>query len=204
MNTTRYVLGVLLIVGLPPAIVFWLLIHPLADLWRRVGPAVTYVLVGLVSLGTGVVVYRFRGPVMGTDLGTNGVLIFSGVLLYLVSAWISVLTRRDLALRTFVGMPEILGDDSPGTLLRNGMYGRVRHPRYLSVILGTVGFAMFVNYLGPYLMVLGSIFALIFLINAEDRELSQRFGSEYDRYRSRVPGLIPRFRRPSEGARDRS
>ena len=73
------------------------------------------------------------------------------------------------------------------------MYGVVRHPRYLSVIVGTAGFAMFVNYVGGYLVVLGSIPALYLVVIVEERELSLRFGDAYQRYRSRVPAFFPRF-----------
>ena len=42
MDTTRYVIGVLLIVGVPPAVIFWLLIHPFVGFWRRVGRRALY------------------------------------------------------------------------------------------------------------------------------------------------------------------
>lgn len=203
MNTTRYVLGVLLIVGLPPAVAFWLLVHPLAEFWRKLGPVATYAAVGSASVALGGVAYRFRGILMGVDLGTNWLLIVLGILLYVLSAWISVLTRRQLDLRTFVGLPEILGHSAPDVLLQDGIYGRVRHPRYLSVIVGTVGFALFINFSGPYLMVLASVLALLVVVGTEERELARRFGAEYDRYRARVPGLIPRFSRSSDDPQDR-
>ena len=35
MDTTRYYLGILLVISVPPAILFWLLIHPFAGFWRN-------------------------------------------------------------------------------------------------------------------------------------------------------------------------
>jgi len=37
MDTFRYVLAVMLVISLPPAIAYWFVIHPFAALWRRVG-----------------------------------------------------------------------------------------------------------------------------------------------------------------------
>ena len=193
MDATRYFLGVLLIIGLPPAVLFWLLIHPLAGWWRRMRPWVTYAVVGTASFAPAGALYRFRGGLMGADLGTNWALITPGLLLYALSAWLSIVTRRQLSFRVFVGLPEISADHSRGVLLQEGIYGVVRHPRYLSVIIGTAGFAMFVNFSGPYLMVLGSLLALLLVVILEERELSRRFGADYEGYRSRVPALIPRF-----------
>jgi protein-S-isoprenylcysteine O-methyltransferase Ste14 len=193
MDTTRYVLGVMLAVGVPPAVVFWMIIHPLAAYWQRMGTRGTYLVVTPVCVALGVAVYLFRDPILGPDLGTNRALIIPGVILYLVSAWISIQTKRKLPVRTFAGVPEIAKDHSEGTLLQDGVYGVIRHPRYLSVIIGTAGFAMFVNYLGTYLIVLATVPALYLVVIMEERELAQRFGAEYEKYRSRVPAIFPRI-----------
>ena len=193
MDTARYVLGVMLIVGLPPAILFWLLIHPFVGFWRRIRPGVAYSALALICALPGVLIFNLRDGLLGADLGTSWGLFAFGAALYSLSAWISVLTRRELSLRAFAGVPEISGSGAGGALLQEGVYGVVRHPRYLSVIIGTAGFAMFVNYVGGYLMVLGSIPALFLVIFFEERELAARFGPAYHAYRSRVPAMVPRF-----------
>jgi protein-S-isoprenylcysteine O-methyltransferase Ste14 len=120
------------------------------------------------------------------------------MVLYGVSAWISVLTRRELSLRTFVGVPELSGETADDVLLREGVYSVVRHPRYLSVIIGISGFAMVVDYLGAYLVVLGTIPALFLVTLLEERELESRFGEDYLEYRSQVPAILPKiWKRPA-------
>jgi protein-S-isoprenylcysteine O-methyltransferase Ste14 len=193
MDSVRHVLGVILIIGVPPAVLFWLIIHPVAGFWRRMGAGITYVLVGGVCTGVAVGLFFFREAVLGTDLGTNTPLITLGILLYGVSAWLSILTKRQLSVRTFSGMPEVSGESSEGGLLQEGVYGTIRHPRYVSVIIGTAGFAMVVNHVGAYLMVLGSIPALLLVVFFEERELVDRFGAAYEEYRTRVPAFFPRF-----------
>lgn len=195
MDTARFVLGVMLIVGIPPAILFWLLIHPMVGFWRKMGPGVAYTMVGTICGAVGYLIYHFRLEILGADLGTNWLLIFLGVIPYAGSVWISVLTKRHLKTRIFAGLQELSEPESGGALLQEGVYGVVRHPRYLSVIIGTAGFAMVVNFVGGYLMVLGSIPALFLVILVEERELSNRFGDTYQNYRSRVPALFPRISR---------
>jgi protein-S-isoprenylcysteine O-methyltransferase Ste14 len=192
MDKTRYVIGVLLIVGLPPAVVYWLLIHPFVNFWRRVGTKGAIALVGTLCVLLGVFLFHERVWILGRDLGTNWVLISLGAFLYVVSAWLSVVTKRHLSVRTFSGIPELSGDGSEGTLLKEGIYSVVRHPRYLSVIIGVAGFATVINFVGAYLMVLGTVPALFLVAVLEERELKARFGSEYEDYRSSVPAIFPR------------
>jgi protein-S-isoprenylcysteine O-methyltransferase Ste14 len=187
------ILGVLLVVSLPPAVLFWLLIHPFARFWRGIGPRRTYMTSGALFVLLGTALFRLRTTIMGPDLGTNWALFFVGCILYLISARISVLTRRQLDNRTFAGVPEISPDESKGVLLQEGIYNVVRHPRYLAVVIGIAGFTMVVNYLGLYLLYLGSMAALLLVVIFEERELEDRFGKEYTEYRSRVPALLPRL-----------
>lgn len=192
MNKARYILGVIFVLSVPPAVLFWFFIHPFVRFWRRIGPWTTYLTVVSISMAAALLLYRFRAGLAGRDLGTNGLLIAAGCALYILSAWLSLRIRRQLDSRTFVGLPEVSGRGEGGTLIQTGIYGVVRHPRYLAVIVGTAGFAMVVNYLGVYLVWLGSVLGLLWLIPLEERELADRFGSAYEEYRSRVPALIPR------------
>lgn len=193
MDAARYVVGVLLVVGVPPAIVFWLLIHPLAGWWRRVGSMITYLVVAGSCTALGWGAFVLRDAILGKDLGTNWSLLPVAAILYLVSAWLSFLAKRHLKMKIFVGLPEIAGDGREGLLLQDGIYGVIRHPRYVAVILGTTGVALFVNYVGGYLVVLGAAPALYLVGALEEQELVQRFGDGYRAYRSRVPAVFPRI-----------
>lgn len=200
MDKTRMILGVLLVVSLPPAVLFWLLIHPFARFWRRLGPRPTYLISGVLFSLLILALYLSRATLMGPDLGTNWSFFFVGCILYFISAWISIVTRRQLDNRTFAGLPEISPEESKGVLLQEGIYSVIRHPRYVSVIIGIAGFAMVVNYFGLYLVYLGSILTLLLVVVFEERELANRFGAEYEEYRSRVPAFIPKFPTKAKGS----
>ncbi len=195
MDTARRVLGILLVVGMPPAIAFWLVVHPFARWWRQLDVRVTYALLIAFMTGLGVLLFAVRESLLGRDLGTNWLLIGIGAVLYLMSVAVSLLCRKQLSLKIFAGVPEVSRADFPGQLLQEGIYGVIRHPRYLSVILGTIGLALIVDYLGAYIVVVVSLIGLWPLIILEERELASRFGPAYTAYRSRLPALMPRFRR---------
>jgi protein-S-isoprenylcysteine O-methyltransferase Ste14 len=92
------------------------------------------------------------------------------------------------------GLPELAPDRYPGKLLTDGIYARMRHPRYAQIVVALFGWALLSNYIASYVVVLVVIAAIALVIPLEERELAHRFGEEYEAYRRRVPALIPRWR----------
>jgi protein-S-isoprenylcysteine O-methyltransferase Ste14 len=72
-----------------------------------------------------------------------------------------------------------------------GVYGVIRHPSYLGLIISTVGWALaFRSGLG-LLLAASLVLPLLARIRAEERLLRGQFGDEYDAYRRRTWRLIP-------------
>ena len=83
-------------------------------------------------------------------------------------------------------------------LVTGGLYGRVRHPQYLMLIIGGAGFLLLwprFFILVTYLMMLGLYYMLA---RHEEETIRKRYGSETDAYLARVAMFNP-FRRPREG-----
>jgi protein-S-isoprenylcysteine O-methyltransferase Ste14 len=80
----------------------------------------------------------------------------------------------------------------PGhTLVTSGMYGIIRHPSYLGLLLNLLGWVLvFRSWVGALLTVV-TVVPLLARINAEERLLRSQFGEEYDAYRARTSRLIP-------------
>ena len=187
-------MAALIVATLPPAGIFWLFIHPFAGFWRRRGPAVTYTVVGAASLSLVGLAWVNRQLLLGTDLGARPLLIASGIGLYIISIRLEVACRKYLNFKVLAGLPEVAPDRLESRLLDEGIYARVRHPRYLAVVLGVLGWALVSGYTGAIGVSLGMIPLLYLVTIFEERELVERFGDEYRRYRERVPRLIPRLR----------
>ena len=80
----------------------------------------------------------------------------------------------------------------PGhTLVTTGMYGVIRHPSYLGLLVNSLGWAFaFRSGVGVLLMLL-TIPPLVARIRSEEALLHTQFGAEYDAYRARTSRLIP-------------
>ncbi len=80
-----------------------------------------------------------------------------------------------------------------GRLATTGPYAYVRHPQYAGFILVMLGFL----FQWPTLLTLAMFPVLVWmyvrLARAEEREALEAFGSEYETYRMRVPGFVPRL-----------
>jgi len=77
------------------------------------------------------------------------------------------------------------------TLVTGGVYGVIRHPSYLGLIVNSLGWALAFRSMVGVLLTALTIPPLIARIHAEERLLRTQFGNEYDAYRSRTSGLIP-------------
>ena len=160
------------------------------------GPARTYLIVLPVVTAFGALLFRVRGRLLGADLGLRWGLIAVAAVLYGVSTWIAFQHWRHLSIATMIGIPELSpADQRKGRLLKDGIYRVVRHPRYLSAGLAVIAVALFVDYVGLYVLIL-LLFPLGYLMLVfEERDLIDRFGEEYRQYQREVPRILPRWPR---------
>ena len=76
-------------------------------------------------------------------------------------------------------------------LVTSGVYGVIRHPSYLGLLISSLGWGLaFRSWIGVLLAAL-LVPPLLARINAEERLLRSQFGDEYDAYRARTSRLIP-------------
>jgi len=194
VENVRYIMGVLLVISLPPAILYWFIVHPFVGFWRRVGARWTFILLAIFLVGSMVALYPLRDSLLGRDFGTNLPLILTALPLLVASGVISRKRRKHLSFRTLAGVPEVAPEGQGPGLLQEGIYGRIRHPRYVEFTLGCAGWALFCNYAGLYISVTVTIALLFVIVLIEEKELRQRFGQAYVDYSARVPRFVPRSR----------
>src|SRR5678815_699334 len=193
IDRIRYFFGIGILIVLPPGLLFWFVIHPWARWWRRCGPLRAYLVVVPVSAAFGALLFRFREPLLGTNLGTNWSLVAVALVLSGGVTWLEFQYWRHLSIATLVGITELSpSGQQKGRLLQEGIYGVVRHPRYLSAGVSVIAGAFFINYAGLYILVLLLVPVGYLMIVLEERELIERFGEEYRKYQRSVPRLIPR------------
>jgi protein-S-isoprenylcysteine O-methyltransferase Ste14 len=194
MDTIRYWVTVILVVWLPPAVVWWYIVHPFIGFWRRFGARRTLVANIVIALAIAGSLWSVRQPLVGRDLGTHWALAVLGIALVVLAIVMGSFRRRQLPTKILSGVPELQADGRGGRLLTQGMYARVRHPRYLEVVAAVFGYAALGNYTGGWITALAVLPALHLVVLLEEQELERRFGAEYEAYCARVPRYVPRRR----------
>ena len=169
---------------------FWLMIHPRAERWRE-HPGSPYRVLLPVWLGMwvtfgGITAHWRQVALYSVGWGwiPSALLIAGGVVLY-------KLAGSGFSLRQLGGLPEILPRQREQRLVTTGIRSKVRHPVYLGHFCEMLGWS-----LGTGLAVCWGLtaFAVVtgaLMIRQEDAELENRFGEQFQRYRSTVPAFLP-------------
>ncbi len=90
--------------------------------------------------------------------------------------------------RRFSGLVAIQKDHALAT---DGIYGVVRNPSYLGLLINMLGWALtFRSGIGVIICIL-TLLVLLARMNSEEKLLHDYFGAEYDAYRTRTARLIP-------------
>ncbi|WP_298429423.1 isoprenylcysteine carboxylmethyltransferase family protein [Rhodoblastus sp.] len=119
-------------------------------------------------------------------LGGNG-LRWIGIVLFALGGWLRLWPVAALGER-FSGLVAI----QPGHRLETtGVYRFIRHPSYLGLMIGSLGWALtFRSGIGVIIAAL-TLPPLLARIESEENLLRAHFGAEYDAYRARSWRMIP-------------
>jgi methanethiol S-methyltransferase len=115
------------------------------------------------------------------------------LLFFLAGLWIYRRAGAGFSAAQLGSLPELVSGHGEQRLATSGIRAWVRHPVYLGhlceMLAWSVGTGLVVCYgLTAFALVTGAV-----MIRLEDRELEQRFGEEYRKYRRTVPAVVPRI-----------
>ena len=111
--------------------------------------------------------------------------ILAGVALFVIAGYVA---------RT--GLSIVFGEiREKSCVIKEGVFGVVRHPIYLSEILLYLGFLMLSMSLAAAVVWLCAIGFLYYISRFEEKLLLVRFGEEYEQYMRDVPMWVPRIRK---------
>lgn len=197
-DTARYVVALVTLATVVPGLSFWVPAHALVGCWRRLGLGTSYAILGAYMGGVILAVLFFHKTLLAVEFGTQPWLFAPALACLAAAGLVEAGCRRHLAFRILIGVPELSGTPSAQPLLDRGVYARVRHPRYVAVLLGVCAAAFFSNSLALYLSCPACLGLLYGITRMEERELVARFGDEYVKYQRRVPRFLPscRWKRP--------
>ncbi|HLD12583.1 MAG TPA: isoprenylcysteine carboxylmethyltransferase family protein [Candidatus Nanoarchaeia archaeon] len=173
-----------------PIPVAWLVIHPLVGWWRKHPQLYKWVVIKWVV--SAVFFFSIRAWVWSSQVPLRLLPVIGGVIALSFAVWLDRQRAKVFSYRQLVGLPEIAPDNHKPVLVTEGIYGRLRHPRYVSYIFSAWGIALITRFLSVYLAAVYLTVGLYIVMLLEERELKKRFGKVYDDYMKDVPRWWPR------------
>jgi len=131
------------------------------------------------------------------DLLYTGPIVASGLIFLVASLALVVYTHSYMAEDWMSGISEA----GPRRLLTGGPFATMRHPLFVAVALGQIGFFLAIPSVFSLVALLVGLSVLRVQAHVEDRALSVRFGADWRDYADRVPAFaVPGpFRRRARG-----
>ena len=181
-----------------PAIpLFWIPVHGLPALFRRLG-RLSYLVPAVLWSPLAYAIIENRSRLISFSIPLSSSVMAFGAALLLLGTALHVWTGKLLSLRGLVGLPEI-SEEVDGRLTAEGPFAVVRHPTYLAHTIMLAGVFLMTGVIATaFVTILDLLLVNAIIIPLEERELSQRFGADYDEYRRRVPRLFPNLKRRSD------
>jgi protein-S-isoprenylcysteine O-methyltransferase Ste14 len=171
---------------------FWFMVHPRAQGWRKRDRSPFRVLLPawiVMWFGAGAMTEPWHRVALYTSWW--GWIPAAG--LFVVGIYLYSHAGTHFSWAQLAGLPEVRVGHRDNRLVTTGIRAFVRHPVYLAHLCEMLAWSM-----GTGLVVCGMLTAFAIatgavMIRMEDAELEKRFGEEFRVYRKTVPSVLPRF-----------
>jgi len=173
---------------------FWFIFHPAIAFWRKAGNRAFWVALPVWMVFAGCIVAT-RHELLARRFDRNWITWAVGALLFCVACWLDVQTRHAFGWRRLAGLTELNVRHPLCGVIRTGVYGRLRHPRYALYMLMVLSMAFLTGATPIFLLAFLNILMYQILAPLEERELVDQYGSQYEDYQRSVPRFVPRIKR---------
>ncbi len=178
-----------------PAIpLFWIPVHGFNRFFRKIG-LLTYALPLFTWLPIAYLIYLNRMNLLSYTIIVPHALGIIGMITLVGGIILQLWTLHLLSFRGITGMPEV-SERYSGRFVTKGPFSVVRHPTYLSHTLMLLGVFLVTGAVTVAVFTVLDFFLIhALIIPLEDRELMNRFGRDYMKYKNEVPRFFPTFRK---------
>jgi protein-S-isoprenylcysteine O-methyltransferase Ste14 len=161
---------------------FWLLVHPRVEYWRSRQRSPYRVLIPVwitmwIALGITTAPWRY---VLIYQTGWTWI---PAAILFFTGVWLYKSSGQHFSGPQLIGVAELLPSHGEQRLVISGIRDRIRHPVYLGHLCEMLGWSIGTGLAVAYALTAFAAVTGVIMIRLEDKELEQRFGEEYRRYR---------------------
>jgi len=190
MKATAWLAALVFFLQLPIPL-YWLVFHPAIAYWRRHGKAVYFAAV-LLSWGPLTAsLFLFHTQLFRPGWPRAWEIVV-GLALVCFEVWIFRRVEHDLGSARMAGHAELRDGRE---VVSDGIYSRVRNPRYAGSFLAIVGACVLARTRLAWIVAGCWALLVLVVILLEERELRARLGEPYLEYCRRVPRFLS-FRTP--------
>lgn len=171
---------------------FWLVVHPFVDRWRRHGRR-AYARILPIWAAFIVATFLIIWPFRFAHFYASWFAWIPAALLFLLGFSIYSVAFKSFERSQISGLAELEPDRHRQQLVTGGIRACVRHPIYLGHLCEILAWCVGTGMLVLYILAVFAIATGTVMIRIEDRELEARFGDAYRVYRRTVPAVVPRL-----------
>lgn len=181
----KYLLALMTLIFWPVIPLFWIPVHLATNFFSKF-KVLAYGMPVLVWLPLAYFLYQKREALLTCEIVFPLPLTIAGLFLFGAGTLLHIWTLRLLGIG-IIGLPQVFSRIK-NTLVTRGPFGRVRHPTYLAHTLMFSGVFLFSGACAVGVVALLDLLAVtLFIIPLEEKELSVRFGDNFEQYRKKVP-----------------
>jgi len=173
-----------------PVPIYMIWIHAFGRVWKRMGPA-SYAIHWTVYIATVAAVVLCHRAWGWQAWSWPAWIPWLGLFPVATAAWLGFRTYTTIPVKTLLTFRQIR-PDGERRLIRDGILGTIRHPRYVMFTLLALGNFVVTGY--PLVLVSLAVTVAVFavVIRLEENELREYFGEEFEEYKRAVPAFYPR------------
>jgi protein-S-isoprenylcysteine O-methyltransferase Ste14 len=171
---------------------FWLVVHPFIDSWRKQGRKAYKLILPIWAVfivATFLIVWPFRF----SRFYANWWIWIPAACLFYIGFSVYSQAFKGFRREQVSGLAELEPDRHRQELVTTGIRARVRHPIYLGHLCEVLGWCVGSGLIPLFALAGLAIVTGAVMIRIEDRELEARFGAAYRAYRGAVPAVVPRL-----------
>jgi protein-S-isoprenylcysteine O-methyltransferase Ste14 len=171
---------------------FWIPVHGLSRIFKKLG-LLTYGMPLFTWIPVAYLIYRNKTLLLSWKIDVSVGIHALGFILLVLGTALHLWTGKLLGLWGLIGLPEV-SRRIEGKLITTGPFSVVRHPTYLAHTLMFSGIFLLTGAVAvAAITFIDFILIYTLIIPLEEKELSKRFGNDYNLYKKKVPKFLPRF-----------